>query len=170
MTGRMLHHLRRFAEGVAALLLAVIFVAFIAQIVLRYVFDWPVGWTTELSLAAWLWLVLWGASFVLRDEEEIRLDLLVNQVGPRARRVLIGAGALVTGALFALSVPASWDYVTFMKVETSSYLKIRMDVVYSIYIAFAVAVVVRCLIVLVRAVRGTLAPPSSPADGSASAL
>ena len=73
---RLLGRLHRFAEAVAALLLAVIFIAFLLQIVLRYVFNWPVGWTTELSLAAWLWLVLWGAAFVLRDEEEIRIDLL----------------------------------------------------------------------------------------------
>jgi TRAP-type C4-dicarboxylate transport system permease small subunit len=53
-------------------LLAVIFVAFIIQIVFRYAFNFPVGWTSELSVAAWLWLVLWGAAFVLRDEDEIR--------------------------------------------------------------------------------------------------
>jgi hypothetical protein len=46
----------------------VIFVAFIVQIALRYLFNWPVGWTTELSLAAWLWLVLWGAAFCAEGE------------------------------------------------------------------------------------------------------
>ena len=61
----MLRPLHRFAEGVAALLSGVIFVAFIVQTVLRYAFNWPVGWTSELSLAAWLWLVLGGAAFVL---------------------------------------------------------------------------------------------------------
>ena len=39
----------RAAEAVAALLLAVIFVAFIIQIVFRYAFNLPVGWTAELS-------------------------------------------------------------------------------------------------------------------------
>jgi len=74
---RMLAALHRFAEAVAAALLAVIFVAVIVQIDKRYVFNWPAGWTTELSLVAWLWLVLWGAAFVLKDDEEIRIDLLV---------------------------------------------------------------------------------------------
>jgi len=41
-----------FAEAVSALLLAVIFVAFIIQIVFRYAFNFPVGWTSELSVAA----------------------------------------------------------------------------------------------------------------------
>ena len=42
-----------------------------------------------------------------------------------------------------MSLPAAWSYVTFMKVESSSYMKIRLDVLYSVYLVFAVAVVIR---------------------------
>ena len=157
--------LHRFAEGVAAFLLAVIFVAFIVQIVMRYLFNWPVGWTTELSLAAWLWLVLWGAAFVLRDEEEIRIDTFAEGGSPRRRRVVQAIGAVSIIVLFGMSLPASWSYVTFMKVEKASYLGVRMDVMYSIYIVFAVAVIARCLRQLVRG-----PAPKSGDVSSASAL
>jgi C4-dicarboxylate transporter, DctQ subunit len=43
--------------------------------------------------------------------------------------------------LYAASLPATYDYVTFMKVERTSYLKIRFDWLYSIYLIFAVAVI-----------------------------
>lgn len=157
--------LSRAAEAVAAALLAVIFLAFILQIALRYLFDLPVGWTAEISLVAWLWLILWGAAFVLRDEEEIRIDLLQSLLGPRARRVMVSLGAIATVALFALALPATWDYVTFMKVEKSSYLKIRFDWLYSIYLVFAVAVIARHLWLLVNALRGR-APAASTHIGS----
>jgi TRAP-type C4-dicarboxylate transport system permease small subunit len=169
MLERTLRAAHRFAEGVAALLLALIFVAFIVQIVLRYVFNAPMGWTTELSLAAWLWLVLWGAAFVLKDEDEIRIDLLTANAGPRARRVMAAFTALAIIVLFGMSLRASYDYVTFMKVEKSSYLGIRMDVTYSIYLVFAVAVIARSVRQLVRAVRGTL-PAARDVTSSASAL
>lgn len=145
MPGRIFHSLHRFAEAVAAGLLAVIFVAFLVQITLRYVFNWPVGWTTEVSLAAWLWLVLWGAAFVLRDDEEIRIDFLARAGGPRQRRVIAAVGAVSVIVLFAMSLPASWSYVTFMKVEKSATLGVRMDWMYSIYLVFVVAVIGRCL-------------------------
>ena len=58
---RVIASLHHFAEAVAAGLLAVIFVAFLVQITLRYLFNWPVGWTSDLSLAAWLWLVRGGS-------------------------------------------------------------------------------------------------------------
>ena len=146
--------LRRLADGVAAALLAVIFVAFILQIALRYVFDWPVGWTAELSVIAWLWLVLWGAAFVLRDDEEIRIDLLTQLVGPRAGAVLQALGAIGIVVLFGMSLPAAYEYVRFMKVEKSSYLHVRFDILFSIYIIFSVAVIGRHLWNLIRLLRG----------------
>jgi len=144
----------QFAEAVAALLLAVIFVGFIIQIVFRYAFNFPVGWTSDLAVAAWLWLVLWGAAFVLKDDEEIRLDLLTSAVGPRARIGLGIVGAVAIIVLFAMSLPAAYSYVTFMKVERTSYLKIPFNWMFSIYIAFSVAVIVRYLWKLSFLLRG----------------
>ncbi|MDP3650889.1 MAG: TRAP transporter small permease subunit [Rhodoferax sp.] len=149
-----MRRLSRFAEAVAAALLAIIFVAFILQIVLRYLFNWPVGWTTEVSLLAWLWLVLWGAAFVLKDEEEIRMDFLLASVGRRARIVMGIVGALCVIVLFGMQLPAAYDYVSFMKVEKSSYLNTRFDVLFSIYIVFSVAVIGRNLWNLVQLLRG----------------
>jgi TRAP-type C4-dicarboxylate transport system permease small subunit len=169
MLARVLTKLHRFAEAVAAALMAVIFVAFIAQIALRYAFNLPVGWTTELSLAAWLWLVLWGAAFVLRDRDEIRIDLLTARAGPRTRRVIAAIAAISVIVLFGMALPAAYSYVTFMKVERSSYLNVRMDVTYSIYLVFAVAVIARGLRQLVDAIRGKVEAPPDPA-ASASAL
>lgn len=153
------------AEAVAALLLAVIFVSFIVQIVFRYAFNFPVGWTSDLAVAAWLWLVLWGAAFVLKDRDEIRLDLLSNAVGRRARIGMGIAGAAAIVALFAISLPAAYDYVSFMKVETSSYLKVRFDWMYSIYIVFVVAVIVRYLWKLAFLLRGREPASIDAADG-----
>ncbi len=138
-------YLQRFAEMVAAALLAVIFVAFIIQIVLRYVFNWPVGWTSEVSVIAWLWLVLWGAAFVLKDHEEIRIDMLSAMVGRHARIAMGLIGALSMVLLFGMSLPAAFAYVSFMKVEKSAYMHIRFDALFSIYIIFSVAVIARNL-------------------------
>jgi len=135
--------LRRRAENVLAALLAVMFLAFIVQIVFRYLLNFPIGWSSELTVITWLWGVLWGAAFVVREREEIRFDILYGAVSPRARRIM----GIVTGiailALYALSFKPSLEYVRFMKVEKTAYLKIRFDRLYSIYILFAAAIIVR---------------------------
>jgi TRAP-type C4-dicarboxylate transport system permease small subunit len=146
--------LRRRAENVAAAMLAVMFAAFVAQIVFRYFFNFPIGWTSELTVIMWLWLVLWGAAFVLEEGEEIRFDLLSAAAGRRARSAMGIVVALALVALYGASLPASYSYVTFMKVERSSYLQIRMDWLFSIYLVFLVAVLVRYLWILSRLLRG----------------
>ena len=146
--------IRRRAENVVSALLAIMFVAFIVQIVFRYFFNFPVGWSSELSVITWLYMVLVGSAFWLKEGEEIRFDLLAGALGPRARRVI---GLLVAGAtvvLFAMSLPATISYVAFMKVESSSYLKIRLDLLFSIYVVFVVAVIVRYAWAMWTALRG----------------
>jgi len=146
--------LHRRAENLAAIMLGVMFAAFLVQIVFRYFFNFPVGWASELTVALWLWLVLWGAAFVLKEHEEIRFDLLTGAVGRRAR---IGMGIVVAIALivlYGMAFKPSLDYVTFMKVEKSSYLKVRMDWMYSIFILFMVAILARYLRLLWRMLRG----------------
>jgi len=121
----------------------------------------PVGWTSELTVATWLWLVLWGSAFVLKESEEIRFDLLYSAMGAGARRVMsiVASAALV--ALYTMSLPAVVKYVTFMKVEKSSYLHIRLDILYSIYVVFAVAIVVRYVWLLWRLLRGNDPAPAA---------
>ena len=90
--------LYRRAENVLAAMLAVMFVAFILQIVFRYLLNFPIGWTNELSVILWLWLVLWGAAFVVTrgGGDPLRPDLRARS-GRATRRVmfLIAAASLI---------------------------------------------------------------------------
>jgi TRAP-type C4-dicarboxylate transport system permease small subunit len=146
--------LHRRAENIAAALLAVMFLAFIVQIVFRYLFNFPIGWSSELTSITWLWLVLWGSAFVLKEKEEIRFDLVYGAVGRRARIAMAIAFSLAAVILYGASLKASFAYVTFMKVERSSYLHIRLDWLYSIYLIFLVAVIIRYLWLLSQLLRG----------------
>ena len=142
------------AENLLAAMLATMFVVFIIQIVFRYLLNLPIGWTHEISVVMWLWMVLFGTAFVVRDSEEIRFDILYGAAGPRLRRAMVLASSLTLVVLFALSLPAVIDYILFMKVERTAYLKIRFDYLYSIYGIFAVAMIVRQLYLAWQAVWG----------------
>jgi C4-dicarboxylate transporter, DctQ subunit len=150
----MLRWLQRRAENIAALMLAVMFAAFVVQIVFRYFLNFPVGWTSELTVVMWLWIVLWGASFVLKENEEVRFDLITASVGRRARIAMGLAASVTLVILYGASLVPSWKYVTFMAVEKSSYLKVRMDWMFSIYILFLVAILARYLWIVWHLVRG----------------
>jgi len=146
--------MRRRAENVVAGLLGVMFVAFIIQIVFRYFFNFPIGWTSELSVITWLYMVLIGSAFWLKETEEVRFDLISGKLGPLGRRVIGLIVAVSAIVLFGMALPATLKYVAFMKVESSSYLKIRLDILYAIYVVFAVAIIVRYLWAIVSLLRG----------------
>jgi TRAP-type C4-dicarboxylate transport system permease small subunit len=133
------------AENLLAAMLAVMFGVFLIQIVFRYVINLPIGWTQEISVVMWVWLVLFGTAFVVRDYEEIRFDILYGTVSERTRRVMVVICALAVVALFSISLPAVLDYIGFMKVEKTAYLKIRFDWLYSIYGIFAIVTIIRQL-------------------------
>ena len=158
--------LRRRAENVAAAMLAVMFAAFIVQIVFRYLFNFPTGWTSELTVIMWLWLVLWGAAFVVKESEEIRFDLLSGAAGRRTRIGMGIVAAVTLVVLYAAALPATYKYVTFMKVEKTSYLKIRFDYLFSIYLVFTVAVLARYLWILSHLLRGEEPEAADPTKAS----
>jgi len=145
---------RRRAENIVAGLLGIMFVSFLLQIVFRYVFNFPIGWSSELSVVCWLYMVLLGSAFWLKESDEIRFDLVSGALGPLGRRVLAFFVAVAAVVLFGMALPATIKYVAFMKVESSSYLKIRLDLLYSVYVVFAVAVIVRYAWAIVGILRG----------------
>ena len=155
---------QRRSENVIAALLGIMFVAFVLQIVFRYFLNWPTGWSTETVVVCWVWLVLWGTALALKEKDEIRFDIFLAVAGPRARRVMAIIVSVATVALYSLSLPATYKYVTFMKVERSSYLNIRLDWLYSIFVIFIVATILRYLWLLWEALRGEL-PAEELAEG-----
>jgi TRAP-type C4-dicarboxylate transport system permease small subunit len=158
--GRAVGWVRRRAENIVAGMLGIMFVAFILQIVFRYFFNFPIGWTSELSVILWLYMALLGSAFWLKESDEIRFDLISERLGPLGRRVLSLVVAIAAIVLFGMALPATIKYVAFMKVESTSYLKIRLDLLYSVYVVFALAVIVRYLWAIVGIVRG-----EAPAQG-----
>ena len=159
-----LHWLRARAENIAVAMLAALFLTFILQIGSRYVLNSPIGWTLELCLTLWIWIVFWGAAFCVRDRDHVAFDILYLSAGRRLRRVfaIVTAVAIVVGLL--ASLPATWDYITFYKIKKSATLAIRLDYVFSVYAIFAVAVIARYTFRIVALIRKG-APEDPPAAG-----
>jgi TRAP-type C4-dicarboxylate transport system permease small subunit len=73
---------------------------------------------------------------------------------PRIRCLFDALAAAAVVGVFTASLPAVQDYVRFMRIERSAYLGIRMDLVWSVYLVFAVAMIVRYAASLWRALAG----------------
>lgn len=141
------------------------FVTFIIQVAFRYLLNLPLGWTVEYVAITWLWGILFGYAFVLRDAEIIRLDLVHSLVPAPVQRGMDALSGILCAGIFAWSLPKAYEFVTFMAVEKTAFLQLRFDLLFSIYIPFAVAVIVRSLLVVRRA----LFPPEAAGDDALAA-
>ena len=77
----------RLIYGVIALIvfswLAVCFHVFF-----RYFLRSPFSWTVEIVSYTLLWMTFLGAAWLLRSEGHVRLDVVVNQLSPRAQAII----------------------------------------------------------------------------------
>lgn len=151
---RLVWWVERGTEGLGALLFALLFASFLLQVFSRYVLDSPLGWTLEACLVTYLWSVFWASTWLLRERDHVRFDLLVRMLPVRGRRLAELAGHAVTLAVFALAFAPTLDWVRFMAIDRTWVLGIRFDLLFSVYVLFMAVVMVRAALALLGAVRG----------------
>ncbi|HSI40145.1 MAG TPA: TRAP transporter small permease subunit [Xanthobacteraceae bacterium] len=137
---------KRFCEHLAAALFAAMFIGFVIQIVSRYVFNSPVSWSLEVCSIAYVWVVFWSCDLLVSERKQIVFDLLYNAFPPPARRVLAIVLTGTLGLVFLAALPGVVDYVMFIARRSSMLLRVRMDLVYSCFVIFMVAVVVNAAV------------------------
>ena len=135
----------RLADWIGAGLLAVLFASLVVQVVLRSVFGAPAAWTEELATIAFVWVIFWGTAFSVPLAAHVAVDFIVPLFAPPFRRALyaLGLGALALCFLWAL--PGIADYLRFMLRERTPVLELPFGIVYGVFLAAALMVVVRCL-------------------------
>jgi TRAP-type C4-dicarboxylate transport system permease small subunit len=134
--------LRRAAEFVAALLFGAIVVTFGANIVARYVFSRPIIWADELVVVLLLWVTFLTAAFITQEREQVIFDLIYERFGPRGSTLLV--------AILGAALPAIFSYTAFLWRERTNVLEWRLDLVYSCFAIFIVALIVRRLALIAR--------------------
>lgn len=142
-TGPWTRRLRRFAALVPALLFALVFLIFNYKIVTRYLEHDEAAWADEVSVILFIWIIFWANAFVVRDREQITFDLAYRPLPDRWKRVMALARLVLVGGIFAAALPGSLDYIAFLWRERTPVLNLRLDIIYSCFGLFLVAVVVR---------------------------
>jgi C4-dicarboxylate transporter DctQ subunit len=98
--------LARLDEAVTAILLVALVLVVVLQVVFRYLFYQPMGWTEEAGRYLFIWLCLVGAAVGVKYRLHFGVDLLVKRLGEKgAARLLalidlLGAGFCVVFTWF----------------------------------------------------------------------
>jgi TRAP-type C4-dicarboxylate transport system permease small subunit len=142
------------ANAIGGGLFLMLFIVFVIQVTARFGFNKPLAWTDELAVILYVWIILWAAAFVVPEREHVAFDLLWNSAGPRTRQAMQITGNLMIGGLALCGIPATWDYVTFMKREGTPVLGLPFMWVFLPFVFLLVALVFRSAWAIWRAAKG----------------
>lgn len=146
--------LKGAANIVGGSLFLMLFVVFVIQITARFVFNKPIAWTDEAAVILYVWVILWGCAAIVPEREHVVFDLVWNSVNRRSRQVMQIVGNLLIGGLAAAAIPATWDYVYFMKREGTPVLNMPFMWVFMPFLLLMVALAVRAVVNIWKALRG----------------
>ena len=133
----------RCIEALAVGMFALVFMAFIYKIVMRYAVGDAVAWADEVSVVLFIWMVFLANGFVLEDRHQIAFDLIHRNLSARAQHAIeIVRGLLVCG-IIVYALPGAIDYTAFLWRERTPVLRWRLDIVYACFALFLLAVAAR---------------------------
>lgn len=113
-------HFKRWLDHVGGLLFLALFVVFILQIGARFLWNQPLPWTDELAVVLYLWVIFWACAFMVPASSHVSVDILIQHLPAALRIWFQTAGQLMLGGLALWALPASWDYVWFMRREATA--------------------------------------------------
>lgn len=97
-------------ESAIAILLALMTLVTFANVVARYVFNDNILWALETTVYLFAWLVLIGASYGVKKQFHIGVDVVINLLPAGGRKI---AALFAVAACLAFSISlliGSWDY------------------------------------------------------------
>jgi len=100
----------RIEETLISAILGVMTLITFANVVARYGFNKNILWALELTVFLFGWLVLLGASYAVKNHSHLGVDIVVNILTSKSRRVLGLVAVAVCVAFSFLMLKGAWDY------------------------------------------------------------
>ena len=143
-----LKRLRSFANFITATMLAVLFFTFLLQIFSRYILKAPFGWTLELCLILWLWIVFFGCSFAVRDQDHVKFDIFYYATPKKVQLIFSIISAIGVIVIMGYSFLPTIDYIDWMKMRKTTTVKIfnnkiPLSYIFSVYGIFLLSVIIQ---------------------------
>jgi TRAP-type C4-dicarboxylate transport system permease small subunit len=152
------HQVNRLAEGATAVCLAAMTLLVGVQIAGRFLFNYSIFWSDELTRFLLIWVAFLGMSAGVRRGAHPGIDSLVRAVPPRAGRLIVSLAVCCSLIFFAVM---TW-YGSLLAFRTwaqrSPSLGLRMGIPY-------LAVPAAGALMLLHAIATWLRPPAVGTEG-----
>ena len=125
----------------------VLFVVFVFQVAMRYLFKNPQAWTGEVEQSCFLWLVLLGACYAQRIKGHVTFTLVYDNLGVKGKAITAMLGNLLIVFTFLITILPSFNYIWGLmeRQQVTTLLKWPKTVVFFPYVVFLVIILLYAL-------------------------
>lgn len=97
-------------ETFIAIILGAMTLITFANVLARYLFETNILWALEATVFLFAWLVLIGISYCVKHSLHLGVDVVINMVSPKTKRLLGLISVFCTLVFCLLLLKGSWDY------------------------------------------------------------
>jgi TRAP-type C4-dicarboxylate transport system permease small subunit len=98
-------------RGLLITLVGVLTVSVFLQVLIRFVFKFPIPWTEEVSRIAFVYIIFLGATIAVREKAHINVDVVLVALPPRVAAWLRGLGTTLVAGFLLFMV---WQGILFV--------------------------------------------------------
>lgn len=109
-TSRLSQVMDRIEETAIAICLGLMTLITFANVVARYIFNSNILWALEATVFLFAWLVLMGASYGVKKQFHIGVDVVINLFAPGAKKIFALVAVAACLAFSILLLIGSWNY------------------------------------------------------------
>lgn len=110
-------HLKKFGQMIdnieetsIAICLGLMTLITFANVIARYLFNDNILWALEVTVFLFAWLVLMGTSYAVKHHIHIGVDIIINLVSTKTRKILALLAITACLAYSILLLVGSWNY------------------------------------------------------------
>ena len=85
-----------------------------AEVIMRYFLHRPLIWVLEITEICLLYITLLGATWVLKREGHVKMDIVINRLRPRTQSLLGIISSIIVVVVFAVvawyGAEVTWDH------------------------------------------------------------
>jgi TRAP-type C4-dicarboxylate transport system permease small subunit len=108
----MLSILDRALKRVLWLLVAILTASVFFQVLLRFVFKYPLPWTEEVSRIAFVYSIFVGATIAVREKSHLNIDVILVLLPKGIARAITLLGSVLVGIFLGF---VTWEGIAFVR-------------------------------------------------------
>jgi TRAP-type C4-dicarboxylate transport system permease small subunit len=138
---------------ISASFFAVSIISILLQVVFRYLLQWPLGWTSEVAINAFLVGTWWTICFNVQLTDHVKIGLLFDHLPVRAQKICQVIACTFAGCMLFLALPGCLKYLEVVNRLVTGVLKVPLSWIYVVFALFLVVVGGRLLFSAFRGLR-----------------